>query len=99
MRGRMKYLDKWERQLGNRYVLEDGERMLERNEGRRLDLECRYEGCGQRWEVIPRVMFQVPEKWSYGERLSRKFWSCCWAGVLFFWDSLFHLWEYGAYEL
>ena len=43
----MKHLDKWERQLGNRYVLEDGERMLERNEGRRLDLECRYEGCGK----------------------------------------------------
>ena len=47
VQGRMKHLDRWERQLGHRYVLEDGESLLERNEGRRLDLECRYEGCGK----------------------------------------------------
>ena len=47
VRERMGHLDRWERQLGHRYVWGAGEGPLERNEGRCIDLECRYEGCGK----------------------------------------------------
>ena len=47
VRERMEHLYRWENQLGHRYAWEGGERMLDRNEGRRLDLEYRYEGCGK----------------------------------------------------
>ena len=50
VRERMRHLDKWERQLGHRYVWGVGESLLERNEGRRIDLECRYEGCGRMFQ-------------------------------------------------
>ena len=48
MRERMRHFDKWERQLGHRYVRDAGGSLLERNEGRRIELECRYEGCGKK---------------------------------------------------
>ena len=44
---RMRHLDKWERQQGHGYRWGVGESMIERNEGRVIDLECRYEGCGK----------------------------------------------------
>ena len=47
VRERMIHLDRWERQLGHRYVWGRGESLLERNQGRVIDLECRYEGCGK----------------------------------------------------
>ena len=47
VRERMRHLDRWERQQGHRHVWGVGEGLLERNEGRMIDLECRYEGCGK----------------------------------------------------
>ena len=44
---RMKHLDKWERQQGHGFSWGVGERMVVRNEGKVIDLECRYEGCGK----------------------------------------------------
>ena len=43
----MSHLERWERQQGHRYVWGAGEELIERNEGRMIDLECRYEGCGK----------------------------------------------------
>ena len=42
-RDRMKHLDKRVRQQGNEYMWEEGEHMLERNEGRVIDWECCHE--------------------------------------------------------
>ena len=47
MSKRMKQLDKCEKQHGHKYVWEGGERMVDRSEGRVIDLECRYEVCGK----------------------------------------------------
>ena len=47
VRERMGHLGRWERQQGHRHVWGVREDLLERNEGRRIDLECRYEGCGK----------------------------------------------------
>ena len=44
---RMRHLDKWERQLGHRYVWGPNESVVDRNERRVIDLVCRYEGCGK----------------------------------------------------
>ena len=44
---RMKHLEKWERQQGHGYSWGVGESMVDRNEIRVIDLECRYEGCGK----------------------------------------------------
>ena len=44
---RMGQLDAWEVPLGHKYEWGDGEHLLERNEGRALDLEYKYDGCGR----------------------------------------------------
>ena len=44
---RMKHLDVWERQRGKNYAWSTNERMVERNERRVIDLECKYDGCGK----------------------------------------------------
>ena len=47
VRERVNHLDKWERQLGHKYVWDAGENPLQRNDRRVLDLECKYDGCGK----------------------------------------------------
>ena len=71
VRERMRHLDKWERQLelGHMHIWGAGERLLERNEGRTIDLECRYERCGKLCKSKGLLQHQVLSWFPFGSQI------------------------------